>query len=470
MNTSDRTQLAQEEARRLAIEREIARQQNQRQQPVNAQRYNVEDGTYNVTSGGQSVGAGQSVTTSGIAPGQSVEYLEGAGTVDAMPRVRPRPGARPRVLSGTAEPKAAILLNRAVLRGITSGDGLPGYFIPPTQPTIAQIYAMNRTSSPFGIGSTIRTVPPTPDFQSLAVRYRKISAPYPRCEVGFSPWDDPPYQITADYFKLYVEPRHTFRGDGSGQEVICFTAAQGTPLPPFPRFFPKYEGVCQWDSEFAFEWAFVEQYQVAPGNPGGAWVPGTPLTISQDFTRVYLLLGSDGSLTEVFRLSDQFRAIVIMAIDEQGTVHITFKWKAEPRSPSPVVTLRHFQVTNGAVVSVPQNTSWKADYANRSRNDIPLPPSADACINEYQDNGNINIIGSKLYELSRPTWSDLLNPGGITLNLLERAISSDGATCAIGATTSTEFTISTPVAQLTGGAGGFYEGGEVAAYVGGLSQ
>lgn len=467
MKPRDRTQLAQESARLLATEREIDRQRSQRQQPATAGRFNVEDATYDVNSGGQSVGSGQSISTSGIAPGQSVEFLEGAGTVDVTPRVRPRPSAPGRVFPATAEPRAAIVLNRAVFRGIRIGEGIPGYLAPPTLPTIATIYALSRGPNFFGT-ITDFPVPPIADLQTTP-RYREVPAPYPRCEIGFSLWDDPlPFQITADASEFYTDPRHRVLSGPAAQEVICFTAALGTPLPDLPRFFPRFEGVCQWNSEFELAWVFVEQYQTEPGNPAGVWIPGIPGGVSEDATRVYLLLSSDGSLVEVFRLSDEFTASVILAIDAQGTAHITFRWRLDPRST--VFQLAHFQVTNGAVVQVASNSSWRADFANRPRTDSPIP-SADACVTEYRDDNNRNLIDSTLYELDRsPTWADLLNPDGFTLNLLGREVSSDGAICTVGTTTTTALTIQAPISQLTGRAGGFYEGGEVAAYAGGVSQ
>jgi hypothetical protein len=467
INPLQRTQIAQEQARLDAIERELERRGNQPRTPATrVGTFDSDADVYNLTANGRPNGQGRSITNGGLAPGDPVEYIVGAGAIDAMPHQRQEQGEQQ--VFGDASPKVAIVTDHAVFRRSIFTPGTPGFFTPPVPPQIAFIYALRKSED--YLGNPIEfPVPPRENFLQAQKRYIRMVYLEPRCELFFdreqntvevnsaaTAWN---YQGIPQEILVYNEAplpvRFQFAGSSDyRQEVICFTGKQGDQLPKFPRFFRTEGNTCRWDQEIKLEWKLVEQYQIDSGIPG-YWTPGTSSGYTEDFTRVFSVL-VDGTLTEVLRVSDEFNVQTFAAMDENGTVHLTFRWKEN---------VRHFQVIGGAVVSVTSNTSWQAPIANLQVN--ATPPPLDKCVEQFVYTKGMNITGAtNLYQVRTPTsstitWQDLINPDGLNIQLIKQSIISENNTCTLGEPTTTEATVFVPRQELLG-----LSGGEVVAYVG----
>jgi hypothetical protein len=466
INPQQRTQIAQEHARLDAIEREVARRSIQPQTPITrVGTYDSDADAYNLTANGRPNGQGRSITNGGLAPGDSIENITGAGAIDATPRQRQERSERQ--VFGDTFPSVAIVTDHAVSRGFASRPGTPGFTTAAVPPQIAYIYALKKSEDSFGNPIEFN-IPPTAGFFDSPQRYTRMVYIEPRCELFFdrdleaaqegrrsTAWNNGgiPEEITIQQPNLPLEVRFQFITPSDyRQEVICYTGFEGDALPPFPRFFRVEGTTCRWDQEIQMEWELVERYQIDNGIPA-TWTPGIPGGSGENFTRVFSVL-RDGGLTEILRVSDEFNVRTFAAMDENGTVHLTFHWKDN---------VRHFQVIGSAVISVSSNTSWQAPIANLQATPLPL----DKCVEQFIYTKGMNITGAtNLYQVRTPTsstitWQDLINPDGLNIQLIKRSIVSESSTCTLGEPTTTEATVFVPRQELLG-----LLGGEVIAYVG----
>jgi hypothetical protein len=477
-NARDLARLSQEQARRNAVEQEVARrQQTQGRSPAtNAGRYDTNDGLYNVQTGGRT-GQGRSNTNGGIAPGDRVENQQGAGAIDAMPHSSPEVPADT-TLGEDQSPRVVILIRKFVYRETRTSLGLPGYFVPGESALYANIYALSKGVDYAG-QPIVYELPPQGALE-LPKRYKRAVYGNERCTANYEPWriSNIPPEIVAESPFQFPDPRWAFTSPNAGtlQEVIVNVTHVDEPEPPLPQFFRKFENTCFWDEEIPNEWKFVESYLVLDEMPA-YYQSGIPGGVSLYFNQEFWILDSRGSFVKIEDLpaiASEMNVRVVIAMDANGVVHLTLKWATRNDLPD-FDQIHHYQYRAGGLTQVDESSAWNASYAN-GRDYIPPPDSElDPCVVEYRDE-SANLIENRLYTVFAEnqfgiTWRTLTAEGGQELTVVERQTSSEDSVCSIQGEPKT-FQVRMPVPELIFQSNEIFqgnEGAEVAAYVGGLT-
>lgn len=457
-------------SRSRAVKRRALEQAGQQSIPVSAtyKDYQADQEMHVVTTSQGDQAVGQLLTGAGLDAGDSLEWIDSASAVDAMPRYKPTP--KPDLVEPDPEPIWAVLLKRRAYVA-TKEVYLPPQEAEYSDPVPASWSMVYRSTT----------------FQAVAIAGWDPQAPIRYCE-GTSlqlcgrpghPDRDPYCRNTlADWRFIPQANRVTLGLPGDrchysfaraapgevsyggylplgGIVIGCFafspngeTAAPTSPPYTLPRLYykldnpaygageaPPGEAYLSCDlaqgGEVDLGWELVEVIPFSDYVPPRLTRPAFPGGVIQvpQYETQYWLFTAQGAIP-VLTVEDYYyppeagrpqgyprSTSVLMAIDQQGTIHLDFKIDASDLDSETVaIDLKHLQY-KGSITEVAQSQSWRRLVAN-SPTESPLPGSVShACVATYQAIPHVNISEYEQQLIQTPVLTTAELKNGKTVEL-----------------------------------------------------